>query len=43
MLIAVEKNNDDARKHYNLSNRLNGGHEIVLADARLGKKGNMKS
>lgn len=33
--IAVEKNNDEARKHYNSSNRLDGGHEIVLADARM--------
>ena len=35
MIIAVEKNNDDARKHYNSSNRLDGGQEIVVADARL--------
>ena len=33
--IAVEKNNDDARRNYRSSNRLDGAKEIVLADARL--------
>ena len=33
--IAVEKNNDDARRNYHSSNRLDGAKEIVLADARL--------
>ena len=33
--IAVEKNNDDARRNYHSSNRLDGAKEIVPADARL--------
>ena len=32
--IAVEKNNDDARKNYLSSNRLDGAREILLSDAR---------
>ena len=50
MLIAVEKNKDDAHKHCNSSNWFNSGQEIVLADARLellqhcgGKKENTRS
>ena len=33
--IAVEKSNNDVRRNYHSSNRLDGAKEIILADARL--------
>lgn len=33
--VAVEKNNDDARRNYRSSNKLDGAKEIILADARM--------
>ncbi len=34
-LIALEKNNDDARRNFNSSNRLDAAKEIIVTDARL--------
>lgn len=35
LTIAVEKNNDDARRYYNSSNRWDGPKDILLTEARL--------
>ncbi len=32
--LALEENNDDARRNYRSSNKLDGGKEILLTDAR---------
>ncbi len=34
-LIALEKNNDDARRTFNSSNRLDAAKKIIVTDARL--------
>ncbi len=34
-LIALEKNNDDARRNFNSSTRLDAAKEIIVIDARL--------
>ncbi len=33
--VALEKNNDDARRNFRSSNKLDGAKEILLADARM--------
>ncbi len=33
--VALEKNNDDARRNFRSSNKFDGAKEILLADARM--------
>ena len=33
--VALEKNNDDARRNFHSSNHLDGAREIIVTDARL--------
>ena len=38
-MIGVEKNNDDARRHFMYSNRHDAAKEVLLTEARLVKLG----
>ena len=42
VLIGVEQNNDDARKHYLSSNHTDAPKEILLAEARIEKLSKQK-